>query len=474
VIRKKHLLVLSCLFVWGFALGPVLAAEKARKTGGAEKADASLGRASTDSFLPEWFDWGADLRLRLVYFRNAVDFESSAFDTRFFWRTRARLWAKFGPFFEEETLDKENGLFFYARLTTEPRFFMVGAEPTTQRDEGVWDNLYVEWKRIFGAPISLKVGRQDMIYGKAFVMIDGTPLDGSTTVYMDAVKATLHLDDVQTQIDVFGINNKGTEDRLDPINHSERWSVSEFDTKAFGVYAINKSIKDQEFHTYYIYKDEEGIRDHAPNDPNLDGRNVQTLGFLGQGKCCVNWDYYGEIAFQWGEDAKRRIEALGMQGEIGYTFKETPWTPRVLCAYTFLSGDDPDTPGEYEGWDPVFSRWPQWSELLLYRFAAENARLGNFTNLHRVCLGVDVKPNRTLTWLNEFNLLLADEHSNGTAAPYNTGYTRGYLARSILKFKINKWCNGHLIGEYFIPGSYYDDGADEAFFIRWNLEFKVN
>ncbi len=38
-----------------------------------------------------------------------------------------------------------------------------------------------------------------------------------------------------------------------------------------------------------------------------------------------------------------------------------------------MSGDDPST-DDNEGWDPLFSRWPKWSELYIYSLATEGGR----------------------------------------------------------------------------------------------------
>jgi len=464
--------ILTLVVVFCLATPAAFTAEKPAKAEvKSAEADSFLDYLFPDAvnYMPEWFDWGADIRLRQAYFRNAIDFDSTGHDTWHYFRLRTRAWIKLGPFFTDPNVKQKNGLWFYTRVTSEPRFFLDAIDrDSVGRDEAVFDALYFEWKRICGLPISFKGGRQDMIYGRGLVMLDGTPLDGSTTIYQDAAKLTVHLDPWKTNIDFFGINNKGDQDRVDPLWDSNELT-SEFDTKAFGVYVINKAVKNQQFHGYYIYKDEDDFARGYLGD-----RVVQTLGGLAMGKLCDRWDYYIEGAYQWGQDDGREIDAGALAGEVGYTFKETPWTPRVFGAYTYLTGDDPDTSNRYEGWDTVFARWPQWSELFVYRTAAEQrGEIGNYTNLHRIAFGVDCKPTKKMVWTTDFNLLFSDDNSYGTAPPYNTGSGRGYLVNSVLKYKFNKWLSGHLLAEYFIPGSFYDDDADEAFFLRWQLEVKL-
>ena len=72
----------------------------------------------------------------------------------------------------------------------------------------------------------------------------------------------------------------------------------------------------------------------------------------------------------------------------------------------------------------------------------------------------------------EYSYIWANEHENGSAAPFDDGRSRGQLLVGALKYTFNKYWSGHMWGEYFIPGSYYDMSADTAFFLRWQIQFK--
>jgi hypothetical protein len=54
----------------------------------------------------------------------------------------------------------------------------------------MFDNLYVQADKPGGLPVKLKLGRQDIVLGNGWLMLDGTPLDGSRTIYLDALRAT--------------------------------------------------------------------------------------------------------------------------------------------------------------------------------------------------------------------------------------------------------------------------------------------
>jgi len=449
--------------------------------GAAGTAPPAVERDTTEQFLHDlknpltWWTWGADLRIQQEYIYNAVDLESSDNDTLNMLRARIRLWTQLGPFMSLRDVPSPNGLSFYARLTYEPRYLIQGiatdlfAEPprVPAFDEAVWDSLYVDWTRILGTPVSLRVGRFDLgwrddgkgpEYGRAFIIGEGTPLDASRTVYSDAVRMRIHLDSWQSTLDLFFANNKGRQSRFRPISDDGRL-VSEFDSTLFGAYFINRSAKDQEVHAYYVYKDEDAIA-----DTTLPGRIVHTAGLLAQGKIESGLDYYGEAAYQWGKEGSEDRQGFGFSSEVGYTMKDATWVPRLYAAYEYLSGDDPDT-SKYEGWDPVMSRWARWSELYAYRWAVDEGRLAQWTNLQRLGVGVGVKPTEKMSAGLDFSVVLTQERQGA-------GRTRGELTVAKLAYQFSKRVSGGLWAEYFHPGSFYP-GADDALYLRWSLNFEL-
>ncbi|MFH0965621.1 MAG: alginate export family protein [Planctomycetota bacterium] len=410
-----------------------------------------------------WWTWGADLRLRQEYIDNVVDLEDDTdSDQRWFWRLRGRIWSKFGPFFPDETSDKPNGLYGFVRLTTEPRYYEVGAG--SEFKEGIWDNLYLDWQRIGGLPVSVRLGRWDVLYGRGFILLDGTPLDGSRTIYSDAAKVTFHFDSVKTDLDLLYINNEGEQDRLRPID-DDGGRLCEFDEELFGAYLISKVLEGQEIHAYYIYKEDDPLS--GVTSPN---RNVNTLGGLVQGKLARCWDYYLEGAVQWGSEGSFSRRGWGLSSDFGYTFCDCSAKPRVHFAYEYLSGDDPTT-SRFEGWDPVLARWPHYSELYVYRWAfpTEGGLPGNWTNVQRFGTGIGFALCDQVDTSFDYSFLLANQHPAGETPPYDSGRGRGHLLSWILNVKINPSVSGHFWLEYFLPGSFYAGSANDAIFARWQI-----
>jgi len=54
--------------------------------------------------------------------------------------------------------------------------------------EVFFDYLHLQWNSAFGLPLTLTVGRQDLMLGEGLVVWDGGPLDGSRSAYFNAVR----------------------------------------------------------------------------------------------------------------------------------------------------------------------------------------------------------------------------------------------------------------------------------------------
>jgi hypothetical protein len=125
-------------------------------------------------------------------------------------------------------------------------------------------------------------------------------------------------------------------------------------------------------------------------------------------------------------------------------------------AYEFLSGDDPDTQDD-EMFDNLWGRWPRWSEIGLYSYAAET-RIGNAANLHRIGPSWSITPIKNLDFSASYYALFA-QHEVATRAPQvlfsGTDRFRGHFFQAVLKYKFSRHVSGHLWGEVQLPGDYY-------------------
>lgn len=130
-------------------------------------------------------DLGGDLRLRQEFIYNLPAGKNILADQNFF-RFRSRLWGE----------AKYENFRLYTRLANE-MYEVVRPQKSRKYkapDEMVVDNLFLDINDLLDGWLDLRVGRQDLMYGAGRVLMDGTPFDGSRTIYMDAIKATINFD----------------------------------------------------------------------------------------------------------------------------------------------------------------------------------------------------------------------------------------------------------------------------------------
>ena len=191
------------------------------------------------------FKYGGDIRIRETVFDNIPIIADPPGVTRGgennFFRFRTRLWGEVAPV--------EN-LSLRVRAVNEFRLWHKPDEPSSlQRsnydfpDEVVFDNLYLDVKNLLGDKLDLRIGRQDMIYGTGKVILEGTPKDGSRTIYMNAIKATWKGFD-QATLDMFGIHNRS----LDQI------AINSADRDLTGFTPANDGMTEDALGLYYKSK----------------------------------------------------------------------------------------------------------------------------------------------------------------------------------------------------------------------------
>lgn len=431
----------------------------------------------------ENIEMGMDFRFRTIYAKNIDTLDSGAVDgsgrNRSKWdfqRYRTRWWAKF---MMGEDFD------FNTRLTWEFRTWHEPARKPqdTDFDEALFDNFNFVGRNVLGLPLTATIGRQDLIFGKGWLVLDGTPLDGSRTIFTDAARFTFDWEESANTLDLVYIHMNSEADQwLHPINDREN-AFTEQDENGAILYWTNKSNKKANLELYFMYKDDNPVNYTPRNFPTVWSQDaeVSTFGGALSGDLDENWNYRVEGAMQQGShDAtpatpgtSQHIEAYGANTMLTYftrDLQDTSWH----AGYEYNSGDDPST-SDYEQFDPLWAEWPRWSELYIYTYSRETM-IAESSNLHRFNIGHSFKPNEKLQINTDYHYLLADENTTtGSASFARSAHSkfRGQLLTCWLKYKMNPQLYGHILGEYLIPGSYYDQhNRDHAFFLRFDIQYR--
>jgi hypothetical protein len=487
----RFVLFMTVLFLTGQALA---ADASATAYAGPEPVAHWHDKAFMDPFHHPFdgLEMGLDIRLREVYTHNLLTLDDQFGDTAGMnsndnhWQRYRTRWSTIWTLAPDVTFNTRLVWEFWS-ITDPERMPVSAMKPLSKQDtdfrEMIFDTMNIKWKNAFDLPMTLTVGRQDIILGTGWLVLDGTPGDGSRTIFFDAVRATIDLRD-KTQLDLIGLYQKDDEKGwMTPINHRDYLHLTQkTDEKGFIAYLTDKSIENVQLEGYYIYKKEEPSSWAKHSDswwttsPGLDAE-IHTFGGRVAQKLDDNWSYSVEAAKQFGTRDDRSMKGLGTNNKLTYAFNDDLKNEMRLM-YEYLSGDDKSTGGS-EKFDTLWGDWPQsqrGGDLQSYIWTFEGA-LGEVANLHRTGIGHTFKPNKEWTMSTDYNLLWADQNgATQSVAPYvkvsDNSYFRGQMISGLATYSCCKDFKTHFMLDYFIPGSYYDQSnRDHAIFARVNVEW---
>ncbi|MGA2241168.1 MAG: alginate export family protein [Verrucomicrobiota bacterium] len=467
----------------------------------------------------DWLTWGADLRLRNEYFDNALTLGQNVVrHEQDYFRFRERLWDSIMPV---------TNLSINARLATEQREWMkpsfakqYGYRPGMEERYVILDNANVKWSNALDLPMSITAGRQDIMLGDPlnwWLVCDGTPYDGSWTMFLDSIRLTGEAKETKTKFDLIYIYQNALPDEWVPTigrstdnaarsapytTGSAPYWLTEQNEQGVIFYVANKSIKDTEIDAYFIYKhdsQEGAILSPFTNSlgakyPLGDNADIYTIGGKVTGNPFKHWKYSVEGAYQfgdkqdptlvhdnsgvpagWGNTATRTIDAFGVNSSLTYLFKDR-LNNQASLIFEYLSGDDPKTTGKDEMFDVLWGRWPRFSELYIYSYPNETSgKFAQLNNIMRIGPSWSFSPIKDTTFSAMYNALFAPEETptrdmTGTSGANpeqfsRNGNFRGHYIQTVLKHKFNDHVSAHLWGEYIWQGDYYSH-SDLMTFVR--------
>jgi hypothetical protein len=391
-------------------------------------------------------------RFRFEAWDNAVSLDDAANDANAYSRHRTTLGLSWRPLRNIEVLGK---------VTNEFRVYLAPKTTPFSWNEIFFDNLYVKWTIPGRVPFSITAGRQDINLGEGFVIADGTPGDGSRSYYFNALRVDAGLAKGHT-LTAFAHITKATDRFLPVINAVPRtlaeqperglalYYAGTFGKAKVDAYAVHKTTDANEAWAVPIRTDTFGARAVAPL--------AKKLALTAEG------------AFQTGAYGDAGRSAYGAIAHLDYDLAGTlPFLKSAVVGGILLSGDDPAT-ARIEGWDPIFSRWPKWSESYIYTLTRESrsAYWSNLSSLYaQLAFGLGSRSDGHIMVMP-----LGAAHAQPGLFPGGTGRGRGTLYRARLNYKISKYMTGRVIWEHFDPRSFYFPGASDYSWLQFELIFR--
>lgn len=391
------------------------------------------------SFFDDMLSFGGESRLRAEAFSNfyTANGMSDLDDARMLWRNR--LHADFHP----------NEYFSLYAEAMDSREFGSDIISRAPRNNIFEDDLdlflaYADFKNIGDYPVSLRIGRQLLAYGKQRLV--GPLLWVNTGRAFDAAKLTVKLEDYGGTIDVFG---------GEPVNRTfgEFNDFFNDDTQFFGIYTVWNKVPYVGFIEPYVF--------YKHND-NAD-LDFATIGVRTGNTYDSGWDWEFEAAGQVGDWGPMDHLAFAMHAEAGYTFKDTMWTPRAAIGYDFSPGDDDPTDGDHNTFDNLYpTNHIHYGQMDLF----------NWTNSHQIELDVSASPMEKVKIFGEVHFNFIDEEND---AWYNAG--GGVLRRAAAgtdpgsyigteidlkaKYTPSDWFAFEVGYSHFFAGDYIDDTGND-------------
>jgi hypothetical protein len=391
-------------------------------------------------------------RFRFEAWDNAVSLDETSADSNAYTRNRTTLGLSWKPVKNLEVLGK---------LTNEFRVYLAPKTTAFGWNEILFDNLYVKWTLPGRVPVTVTAGRQDINLGEGFVIADGTPGDGSRSYYFNALRVDAGL--AKGHILTAFVHATEATDRYLPVVNPVPRTLAEQPERGLALYYAGTFGKTK-VDAYAILKSTEATT--AWPVPT----RTDTFGARAVAPLAKKLALTAEGAYQGGSSGDADRSAYGAIAHLDYDLAGAlGFLKSFVLGGILLSGDDPAT-ARVEGWDPIFSRWPKWSESYIYTFTRESrsSYWSNLSSLYaQLAFDLGARSDGHIMVMP-----MGAGHAQAGAFPGGTGLSRGTLTRARLNTKISKYMSGRVIWEHLAPGSFYFPGAASFNWLQFELIFR--
>jgi hypothetical protein len=342
------------------------------------------------------------------------------------------------------------------------------------------DLAYLELKEFLYSPLTLKIGRQDLWFGKGFIVGANQQNPGtviSATEYtavnsFDSIRGTLDYDPWTVDMVYANIytNSIQSDDSVDLVGTNIGYIFDSYNAESEG---------------YYWYKRDRQIQTvHHSNSSD-----VHCLGLRGSGDPIANWTVAAEAAYQYGnaisgdrqvEERDRSAWGLDASVECRELVDQFAWKPVVSAEYIYYSGDihaadmndngNAGVSGTATGWDPMYrgkfdsayrefiGRYYTTQQFPTRARFYQSVADASFTNQHQALANVSVMPTDSLTANGRLVFFWLDEEISNN----NSDTFIGTELDLQLTWDYTEDVTFGLLSAWFMPGNLYEDDNNTA------------
>ncbi|HOQ89530.1 MAG TPA: alginate export family protein [Candidatus Hydrogenedentes bacterium] len=256
---------------------------------------------------------------------------------------------------------------------------------------------YIEARNMWGTPIQLRVGRQELAFGSQWLV----GVNDAASFYQGLSFDAIRLSWVDEAFRVDGFAAK--------LGETVTSDFGSDDLDFYGVYASVTAIEDHTFDAYWFYVRDDNFL--TAFDVDLHTVGIRAAGVFGA------FDYEVEGAYQFGDvdglpsacpagfgEADVKYDSFGVFAQAGYTFDIT-WKPRLFARFSWLDGGDPDNSPWSNDRTLPFNRL--FSNYEYTEFFANTDE----SNFFYYGLGLDLTPTEAVTLQLVGGYFVADERA---------------------------------------------------------------
>ncbi|MDP8257936.1 MAG: alginate export family protein [Candidatus Aadella gelida] len=335
------------------------------------------------------------------------------------------------------------------------------------------DLAYIELKEFLYSPLTLKIGKQDLWFGKGFII--GAQLqDNQNSLYADEYTAVTSFDAIRATLDYYPWTIDAVYSKI-----AENARRSNDDVNLYGVnvgYLFDDYNAEAE--AYWFWKESRNPGGTGVNGIDLasignDSNDVHTFGMRGSFDPIEDWTIALEGAYQGGaymlanqqNERDRQGWAFDALLECRYWQDDFAWKPVLGLEYIFYSGDDnlgtdtAATTGDYEGWDPMFRGKFDTAirEFQNVYYTTAQASSPSYTNQHQVLLRGTLEPTDSLTFDASYGHFWLAEQFSAATSNKNIGDEIDLQ----LTWDYTEDVQFGLLAGWFIPGNHFVDPLDD-------------
>ena len=291
------------------------------------------------------------------------------------------------------------------------------------------DLAYIELSDMFVPGLTATIGRQEIVFGDAFVVgnlnpdvvIPSNSADLSPRISGDAIKLDYKLAAVPLTLTGFvaKIDEQYATATVTPPDTG-------LDQNLYGI-NVNYQVPtaEAEIEGYFV-----GFSNARGTKNSANELNVQTFGarVAHEVAAAPGFSYKGEFAHQWGKTTG--LDNKGYAGYVGaeYAFQNIAWEPNIGLTYYYFSGDNKPADGNDETWNAPYSD-TAGDSIGPIADASGLVGFGQQSNMQVIKFSGSIQPtekiNLGLDWFNDQLIKVAPgaKKELGNEIDLNLGYT---------------------------------------------------